>query len=176
MNTEERRQKLLQCLESASRPVTGAALAKELGVSRQIIVGDIGIIRAMGKNIYATPRGYIIPQERRGQAGIIATITCRHDAAGLKDELEIIVDNGGRVLDVIVLHPLYGEIHGDLMISTRYDVESFIDKMQTCKATPLLVVTGGVHLHTLEIPNEKILARIQDKLREYGILVEENEP
>jgi len=175
MNTEDRRKQILQYLESAKHPVTGSSLARELGVSRQIIVGDIGIIRAMGKNIYATPRGYIIPQERRDKGSIMATITCRHDTTGLRDELEIIVDNGGKVLDVIALHPLYGELHGDLMISTRYDVESFMCKMDECKAMPLLVVTGGVHLHTLEVPDAATLERIRKKLKELGILVEDSE-
>ena len=173
MNTEERRKQLLERLEHTDKPLTGSLLAKEFDVSRQIIVGDIGIIRAMGKNIYATPRGYIIPSTQTKGKGIMATIACRHDAVGLKAELETIVDNGGFVRDVIVEHPLYGELRGDLMISTRHEVDMFLQKMAECKASPLLVMTGGVHLHTLEVADEGTLERIRQELKRQGILARE---
>lgn len=173
MNTEERRQKLLERLETADKPITGTALAREFEVSRQIIVGDIGIIRAMGRNIYATPRGYLLPREQEDGHHAIATIVCRHDASmGLQAELEAIVDNGGLVRDVIVEHPIYGEIRGDLMLSTRRDVEAFLKRMAVNCATPLLTVTGGEHLHTIEAPDKETLSLIQQELRDLGILVE----
>lgn len=172
MNTEERRVKLLERLECTDQPLTGTLLANELKVSRQIIVGDIGIIRAMGKNIYATPRGYIIPKEEKEKKRIITTITCRHDMEGLRHELEVIVDNGGKVRDVIVEHPLYGEIRCDLFLSTRRDVINFWRRMEKCKATPLLVMTGGIHLHTLEVPDKETMNAICRDLRQEGILVE----
>ena len=173
MNTEERREKLLERLEHTNTPLTGTALAKELAVSRQIIVGDISIIRAMGTNIYATPRGYIIPSGQKKKDVVMATITCRHDAESVRQELEIIVDNGGFVRDVIVEHPLYGEIRGDLMLASRRDVANFVEHMRECSANPLLVVTGGVHLHTIEVPDQTALQQIEKDLRRAGILVEE---
>ena len=173
MNTEERRERLLERLEKAEKPLTGTALAREFAVSRQIIVGDISIIRAMGKQIYATPRGYILPQESVRQSGMMATITCQHTASDMTAELECIVDNGGHVRDVIVEHPLYGEIRCDLMLSTRRDVAAFARRMKECGANPLLVVTGGIHLHTLEVPDEAALQAIRAALKAHGILVEE---
>jgi transcriptional regulator of NAD metabolism len=59
------------------------------------------------------------------------------------------------------------------MLSTRHDVEIFLQKMAECKASPLLVVTGGVHLHTLEVPDESTLKRIQQELKRQGILEKE---
>ncbi len=174
MNTEERRKQLLERLEHTDKPLTGSFLAREFAVSRQIIVGDIGIIRAMGKNIYATPRGYIIPSPKVTDKGIMATIACRHDVVGLKTELETIVDYGGFVRDVIVEHPLYGELRGDLMLATRHDVAMFLQKMAACKASPLLLITGGVHLHTLEVPDTMTLERIRQELKRQGILAEES--
>ena len=56
MNTEERRQKILETLLHSKIPLTGAMLSHKFQVSRQIIVGDITIQRATGHNIYATPR------------------------------------------------------------------------------------------------------------------------
>lgn len=173
MNTEERRERLLERLEHTNKPLTGTALAREFAVSRQIIVGDISIIRAMGTNIYATPRGYIIPSAQKKKDVVMATITCRHDSEGVRQELEIIVDNGGFVRDVIVEHPLYGELRGDLMLSSRRDVANFVDRMRECSANPLLVVTGGVHLHTIEVPDRTALQQIEEDLRRAGILVEE---
>ena len=82
-------------------------------------------------------------------------------------------DNGGFVRDVIVEHPLYGELRGDLMISTRHDVDMFLQKMAECKASPLLVMTGGVHLHTLEVADEGTLERIRQELKRQGILARE---
>lgn len=173
MNTEERRQQLLERLEHADRPLTGTELAKDFAVSRQIIVGDISIIRAAGKNIYATPRGYIMPAAERETAACMATLCCQHGAAGVRRELEIIVDHGGFVRDVIVEHPLYGELRGDLMLGSRRDVSNFVQRLQACSANPLSVVTGGVHLHTIEIPDTEALEQIRCELSAAGILAEE---
>ena len=172
MNTEERREKVLQRLVTSSIPVTGTALSKEFNVSRQIIVGDIGIIRAMGTQVYATPRGYVIPDHSETQK-LIAMIACQHDNDGLARELEIIIDNGGKVCDVCVEHPLYGEIRVDLLLSTRKDVANFLKKVKACTANLLLIVTGGLHLHTIEVPDEETLQSIKQDLRAAGILIEE---
>lgn len=171
MNTNERREILRKKLAESVKPMTGTALANELGVSRQVIVGDIGILRAMGIKVYATPQGYVIPNQIDTESeALIATIACSHDKQGVAKELEIIVDNGGKIRDVIVEHPLYGEIRADLMISSRRDINSFLDGMERSGAGPLLVVTGGLHLHTIEVPNEEILREIERELKENGIL------
>ncbi|MBQ1867436.1 MULTISPECIES: transcription repressor NadR [Selenomonas] len=171
MNTEERRRKLFERLKEAEQPLTGTKLSREFGVSRQIIVGDISILRAQGVQIFATPRGYILPQEQ-GQASQMVTLVCRHDAEGMEKELLAIVDNGGAVLDVIVEHPLYGPIRGDLLLENRRDIRAFLSKMQKCQANPLLVVTGGVHMHTVRVPDEETLQAIRDDLRKLHILIE----
>lgn len=104
---------------------------------------------------------------------MLATLVCRHDAAGMEPELQAIVDNGGAVLDVIVEHPVYGAIRGDLLLESRRDIRRFLTKMKKCQANPLLVVTGGIHMHTVRIPDEETLAAIRDDLRNLGILVED---
>ena len=60
MKGEERRQKLIDLLESSDQPLSGTFLAKELSVSRQVIVQDIAILRANGYSIISTNKGYII--------------------------------------------------------------------------------------------------------------------
>ena len=52
------------------------------------------------------------------------------------DELGIVVDLGGKVLDVIVEHPLYGEIRGNLMIASRRDINIFISQLADKQAQP----------------------------------------
>ena len=62
MQREKRKDNIIQKLQSTDSPVSASSLAKEFGVSRQIIVGDIAILRAEGHDISSTPRGYVLPQ------------------------------------------------------------------------------------------------------------------
>ena len=164
----------MQILRDAPGAVTGTALSKRCQVSRQIIVGDISILRAEGAQIFATPRGYIMPEDAKDH-DIKATIVCRHNAADMEKELQAVVDNGGAVLDVIVEHPVYGAIRGDLFVESRRNVRRFLTKMQKCQANPLLVVTGGIHMHTIRVPDEDALKAIEHDLRDLGILVDESD-
>lgn len=174
MNTDERREQILYTLKQTNTPITGSELANIFKVSRQIIVGDITVLRATGHDIYATPRGYILPVKPQN-TNLLETICCRHanDKDSVKKEFEIIVDNGGKVHDVIVDHPLYGEIRVNLFIATRREAYAFIKKMQQTKAEPLLVMTNGVHYHTIEVPDKDTLSVICQELANAGILVNE---
>lgn len=169
MTTEGRRRALLQRLREAHGPLSGTKLARELGVSRQIIVGDISILRAAGEQVYATPRGYVLPEARAVDSELV-TLVCRHRAEDMERELFAVVDNGGEVLDVLVEHPVYGPIRADLLLTSRRDVHTFLSKMAKCKANPLLVVTGGVHMHTVRVPDEGALRAIRQELAAAGIL------
>ena len=106
MRAEERRQAIREILHHSHQPVSATALAGRFSVSRQIIVGDIALLRAAGDAISATPRGYVILQEVSGH---ICRFACRHTAAGMEAELNAMVDEGCTVLDVIVEHPVYGQ-------------------------------------------------------------------
>ena len=66
MNAESRRQAILNQLAQANAPLSASALATRFSVSRQIIVGDIALLRAAGADISATPRGYLLHQEQPG--------------------------------------------------------------------------------------------------------------
>ncbi len=171
MMTEERRQAVLHRLQEEKRALTGSDLARTFHVSRQIIVGDISILRAEGHPILATPRGYLLPREDE-QEGLRAALVCRHGADGMEAELNAIVDNGGNVLDVVVEHPVYGTLRGDLFLRSRRDVRAFVEKMRTVQAAPLSAVTGGVHVHTIQVPDLGALEAIRRDLRALGILVE----
>jgi len=168
MEAASRRQAILDRLRSADRPVSASALAAGLNVSRQIIVGDIALLRAGGAEISATPRGYVLP---RATDGITRTIACRHTLAQTGQELDILVDNGCTVLDVIVEHPVYGQLTGQLQISSRYDVEQFLARIRDSDAAPLSMLTGGLHLHTLCCPNEDAYTRACAALKATGLLL-----
>lgn len=168
MDAKQRRQRLLELLTAADKPLTGTQLARELGVSRQVIVGDFALIRAAGAEVYATPQGYLLP--RRSAPQVSATLACKHVKGRLGEELAIIIDNGGKVIDVVVEHPLYGEIKATLMLATRRDLAQFLEQLEDSDAEPLSAITGGVHLHTVEAPDEQTLERIKSELKEKGIL------
>ena len=168
MEAASRRQAILDRLRTADRPVSASALAAGLNVSRQIIVGDIALLRAGGAEISATPRGYVLP---RATDGITRTIACRHTLAQTGQELDILVDNGCTVLDVIVEHTVYGQLTGQLQISSRYDVEQFLARIRDSDAAPLSMLTGGLHLHTLCCPNEDAYTRACAALKAAGLLL-----
>ena len=60
MNVAERRGEIKKILLANETAISAAKLAEKLNVSRQIIVGDIALMRAEGMEIKSTPRGYII--------------------------------------------------------------------------------------------------------------------
>lgn len=168
---KKRRELLLEQLKSSETPLTGASLARELKVSRQIIVGDIAILRAAGYDIYATPQGYILPDKKTDSNWIRATLACRHGREQLEEELSIIIDNGGKVLDVVVEHAVYGEIKANLMLASRRELADFLAKITVGGDAPLSAITGGVHLHTIEVPSAKVLTAIEQELKNKGILM-----
>ena len=167
MTAIARRNAIYQVL-SADTPISATALAGRFGVTRQVVVGDIALLRAEGRSVIATPRGYIIPVPD----GFLRTIACVHNAQQTRDELNAMVDCGCTVIDVVVEHPVYGQLTAPLAISSRYDVEQFIEKMASASASPLSALTEGIHLHTLSCPDEAVFNHLRDKLREMGMLFE----
>lgn len=169
MSGDERREKILNLLKENDKSVTGSKLAEKFEVSRQVIVQDIALLRAQGKEILATSQGYIMPQ--RGSQMVTKTVACRHNKAEIREELEIIIKYGGRIKDVIVEHPIYGELKGILRIQSKSDLDSFMKKYNNEAVKPLLTLTEGVHLHTVEALNQEVLSVIEEKLKEKGYLL-----
>jgi transcriptional regulator of NAD metabolism len=127
MDTETRRTEILLRLEQAGSPVSATALAKDFNVSRQVIVGDIALLRARGGEIISTARGYMMARPPLGR--YIGTIVCRHDRKGTERELSAIVDAGGEILDVTIAHQYYGDLTGQLNVATHEDVAEFMRHM-----------------------------------------------
>ncbi len=173
LTTEERRSRIKEMLLQTDHPLTASYLAEQYSVSRQIIVGDIALLRASGLQILATPRGYLMDSPVQQEDKNIGMIACRHTREQLREELYTIVDFGATVVDVTIEHALYGELSGKLDLSSRYDVDAFMDKVELEKnSAPISTLTGGVHLHRIRYRDEDSFARIKEALREKDILID----
>ncbi len=170
MTSEDRRLEIEEILNNFTEPITASALAKRFSVSRQVIVGDIALMRAGGFKISATPRGYVLDKEDDDDE-FVFTVACCHDDEKMKTELYAVVDNGGTVQDVTVEHPIYGEIIGELHLKSRYDVDLFLEKVAHNKVQPLMRLTGGIHLHTIKCKDEEAKRRIIEMLNKEQIIL-----
>lgn len=166
MSGEERRREILEALLGSERPVSGSSLARQFNVSRQVIVQDIALIRAEGKEIYSTNRGYILIEKKRASR----VFKVFHTDEEVENELSLIVDMGGCVEDVFVYHKVYGIIRGELNIQSRYDIKRYLESIGAGKSKLLKNTTSGYHYHTVTAESEKILDMIQTKLEEAGFL------
>ncbi len=167
MDTAQRRAAVLRRLTEAAGPVKASELAGEMSVTRQVIVKDVALLRAEGHDILATPRGYVVEKE---DACIRHTVACSHRQEDMEEELNAMVDQGCTVENVIVEHPVYGQLTGSLNLASRHDVREFIAR--SAGASPLCMLTGGIHLHTLICPDEEAFRRVKAALRRKGILLE----
>lgn len=167
MTGEERRIQILHTIQGADKPVSGAALSGQFHVSRQVIVQDIALLRASNYDIMATTKGYMI-QSPSVYSRIFQVC---HGDEQIEDELNTIVDAGGKVKDVFVEHKTYGVLKADLIANSRRDVKLFLQKMQSGEASPLKNLTCGVHYHTVEADSEDTLDEIADELKEKGYLL-----
>lgn len=135
-----------------------------------MIVQDVAVLRAAGKEILASPQGYYLYQTAPERHRIIVAV--QHTPTQTERELNALVDIGVEVVDVIIDHPIYGEQHGMLHIASRYDVQLFLDRIRDTGAHLLSELTDGLHLHTLEASHPAPLDRARTVLRELGFLVE----
>lgn len=167
MTGQERRDAMIEMIRNSEKPVSGTALAKEFAVSRQVIVQDIALIRAAGYEVLSTHRGYLL-----GHKGAVTRIfKVSHTDEEIADELNLIVDLGGKVQDVQVNHKVYGRMKADLGIHSRKQVQDFVEEIRSGKSSPLKNITSNYHYHTVEADSEEVLDLIGEELNERGYLV-----
>ncbi len=172
MDAKQRREEMLRLLKMGMKPLSATRLGEHFHVSRQIVVGDIALLRAAGEAIVATSRGYVMsksPEEDAASADSYV-LACLHDKSMLETELFIVVDNGGRFLNVSVEHRIYGTISCDLDIGSRYEANAFLKDVATSGAPLLCALADGVHFHTIHCPSEEVYRRILSALKEKGLL------
>lgn len=163
---QERREQILKILMHNTQPVPGTELAKQLDVSRQIIVQDMALIRANGVDVMSTHRGYVI-QESKQVSRVFKVI---HTDEQVEEELNLFVDLGAKVEDVFVYHKVYGVIKADMNIKSRRDVRKYMEGITSGKSTNLMNLTSNYHYHTIVAEDEQTLDMIQDELRQKGFL------
>lgn len=166
MNGEERRTKIIDLLKQSEVPLSGTSLAKAVGVSRQVIVQDMALLRANNHAILSTSQGYLLT------ASSLASRVFKmiHTDEQVEEELSLIVDCGGRVEDVFVSHRIYDIVKAPMNIRSRLDVRRFMDNLASGKSSLLKNVTSGYHYHTVTAESEEILDYIHQELEKRGFL------
>ncbi|GAB6189314.1 transcription repressor NadR [Marinitoga arctica] len=162
----EKKDKIFKILEQSNYPIKGKDLAKRIGVSRQMIIQYISKLKSEGYKIISTRDGYILEKKE----GLQKMIAVKHNSNEIEDELISIVKAGGKVLDVIVEHPIYGEIKGRIDVKTEEDIIKFISLLKTTNATPLLELSDGIHIHTIEVKDEETFDKVKKSIKKYLIL------
>ena len=168
MKANERRHAIANLLLTEKKPITGAALSAKFGVSRQIIVQDIAILKGSGYDILPTHYGYII----HGSPLVERSFKVYHSTDKTEDELMLIVNNGATVVDVFIIHNAYGKLSAPLNISTPSQVSQFMDTLRTGKSSELMHITGGNHHHTVRAESEEILDKVEAALKAAGYIVD----
>jgi len=161
----------MEILHLEEQPISGAELARRVGVSRQVVVQDVALLRAENENIMSTNKGYILrrlPEKKEHVCMRVFRVS--HATEDTLDELQTIVDYGGRLLNVFIEHEVYGQISVDLIINNRLDASEFINLLENSKDQPLKILTGGCHYHTVVADSPKNLDRIETELRKKGYL------
>jgi uncharacterized protein len=168
---EERRELLLQLLKESSEPITGGELAARANVSRQVIVGDITILKARNEPIIATSQGYLYLKSTPSAPVFERTIACCHPPERTEEELYLLVDLGVTVKDVKIEHPVYGDLSASIMVSNRKEVKQFMEKIRATKAAFLSELTDGIHLHTIAASSEETLNEAVQALKKADFLI-----
>ena len=161
MTGADRRKKLIFLMRESEQPLSGTQLGQVTGVSRQVVVQDIALLRTEGYPIVSTAKGYLLNEPK-----------CATRVLKVEEELTTIVDLGGTVLNVMVNHRVYGRVEAALNIRNRRDVQGFLNDLRTGKSVPLLNVTSGYHFHKISAESEEVLDEIEHALQKKGFLAE----
>ena len=169
MKVAERRKAIVNLLLSVKEPISGGELAQKFGISRQIIVQDITVLKGTGYDILSTNQGYVMQKSPL----VEKVFKVRHTTEQTEDELSCIVALGGTVVDVFVWHKVYGKIEASLNIFSPMHIRQFLEGVRTGQSTELMHITGGYHYHTVRADSEEVLERIEAALTERNYIVPE---
>ena len=168
MNTAQRRTEILKLLQQEEKPVAARAMASQFGVSRQVIVQDMAVIRASTPGILSTTRGYVLQQDK--DIACTREFKVRHGQEHAAEELNLIVDCGGRVKNISISHRVYGRITAEMDIRSRQDVQEFLQALAGGASTVLSTATDGYHYHLVEAATPDRLDLIGQALQDADFL------
>ena len=169
MKVAERRKAIVNFLLSSKEPVSGSELSRQFGISRQIIVQDIAVLKGTGCEILSTNQGYILQKSPFSER----VFKVRHTSSETEDEPSCVVNLGGTVVDVFVWHKVYGKIEAVLNISSQLHIKQFLEGVRTGKSTELMHITSGYHYHTVRADSEERLDQIASALQAKNYIVPE---
>ena len=141
MNTVQRRTEILKLLQQEEKPVAARAMASQFGVSRQVIVQDMAVIRASTPGILSTTRGYVLQQDK--DIACTREFKVRHGQEQAAEELNLIVDCGGN---------------------------EFVQAINSSHSSVLSSATSGYHYHLIEASSQERLDLIGEQLKKAGFL------
>lgn len=167
MEGDKRRESLLKILQESDTPVSGIRLAEKFQISRQVVVQDIALLRAQKYDILSTHKGYVLRDKGRMQR----VFKVKHSAEKMADELNLIVDCGGRIEDVFVYHKVYGVVRVEMDIKSRRDAKRYVEGIKGGVSVPLEQITSEYHYHTVTADSKETLDEIQEELQKQGYLV-----
>lgn len=104
MTGADRRKKLIFLMRESEQPLSGTQLGQVTGVSRQVVVQDIALLRTEGYPIVSTAKGYLLNEPKCATR----VLKVCHTNEQVEEELTTIVDLGGTVLNVMVNHRFTG--------------------------------------------------------------------
>ena len=168
MTGEERRKQIIKLIAECRSPLSGAEMARQLGVSRQVIVQDIALLRAEKYDVLSTNLGYMLRKACKPQRVFFVA----HDDQSILDELYTIVDLGGVIIDVQIQHKVYGDFSAQLNIKSRKDAEKLVQNISLGTSIPLKNLTKDVHGHLVQAESKEDLDLIESELRKKGYLRE----
>ena len=154
MNTAQRRTEILKLLQQEEKPVAARAMASQFGVSRQVIVQDMAVIRASTPGILSTTRGYVLQQDK--DIACTREFKVRHGQEHAAEELNLIV--------------VYGRVTAEMDIRSRQDVNEFVQAINNSHSSVLSSATSGYHYHLIEASSQERLDLIGEQLKKAGFL------
>ena len=167
MNTAQRRTEILKLLQQEEKPVAARAMASQFGVSRQVIVQDMAVIRASTPGILSTTRGYVLQQDK--DIACTREFKVRHGQEQAAEELNLIVDCGGRICNISISHRVYGSVTAEMDIRSRQDVNEFVQAINSSHSSVLSSATSGYHYHLIEASSQERLDLIGEQLKKAGV-------
>ena len=154
MTGSERREEIISQIQNSTTAVSGKKLAAAYDVSRQVIVQDIALIRAMGYDIISTNKGYIL------------------NAPKSISKIFKVVDNGGCIENVMINHKVYGHMEANLQINSRRKIKEFMEEIRSGKSSPLKNITSGYHYHKVSADSRETLEMVEKELKRKGFLIQ----
>ncbi len=160
----ERRNAIFECIKNQVSPISGNSLAKQCGVSRQIIVQDIALLRAEGYPIISTSNGYVMNEMQCASR----KLKLSYNDSNMEDEMFTVVDHGGKIKEICIQSSIYGTLVANVNINSRVKVIEFMKILQENKCNSLESVADQAIFQTIEASNYDVLDTIEQVLSHKG--------